>query len=886
VILGLLWLKGLLTGISGRLLGAMAGVALTVALLASIGSFIASGMASMTWRAVAAVPVDWQVQLVPGADPNAVMAALGRATAYSAVEPVGYADAAGFSARTEGTVQTTGPGKVVGLGPQYRTRFPAELRQLIGSPEGVLLGQQMAANLHVTIGDRITILRMGLPPVSVTVDGVVARPYADSFFQAAGVPPSVAPQAPPDNVVFLALAQWHRLFDPQAMVRPDSVRTQLHVRIAHNLAPDPVQAYTDVLGRAHHLEALIAGSGIVADNLAARLFGARADALYAEVLFVFLGLPGVVLAMLLTFAIAASGADRRRREQALLRIRGASVAQLLRLASLEALTAGAGGVAIGLGAVALTARMIAPAGTSGDAMVAFWLAGAALVGLALALVAVLYPAWVQARRPPWLAARSVVGRPSISLWQRVYLDLVLLVISGVAFWVTARSGYQVVLAPEGVAQSSISYQAFLAPVCLWLGVCLVAIRLGEGSLGRGRRAIESLVRPLARNLAGAVAASMGRQRVLVTRGAVLVAIAVSFAISTAVFDTTYNAQARVDAELTNGADVTITGTTVAPPGSKLAELRALPGVAAAQPMRHRFAYVGNDLQDLYGIDPARIGEATVMSNAYFAGGNARATLATLAAHPNGVLVSAETARDYQLTPGDRVNLRLQNARDHQYQVVPFQFVGIVREFPTAPKDSFLVANARYVAQQTGTDVAEVVLLRTRGHPAQVAARAQSVISGLPGARVTDIGSTQRAINSTLTAVDLRGLTRLELGFAILLVAGAAGLVLALGLAERRRTFAILSALGATDRQRGAFLWSEGVVILGGGSVIGIVTGFTIAQMLVTLLTGVFDPPPQTLAVPWLYLTVLGVAAAASTAGAVLSSLTVSQRPPVEALRKL
>jgi putative ABC transport system permease protein len=37
---------------------------------------------------------------------------------------------------------------------------------------------------------------------------------------------------------------------------------------------------------------------------------------------------------------------------------------------------------------------------------------------------------------------------------------------------------------------------------------------------------------------------------------------------------------------------------------------------AAQRMQHRFAYVGTDLQDLYGIDPAHIGSATRMSDAY------------------------------------------------------------------------------------------------------------------------------------------------------------------------------------------------------------------------------------------------------------------------------
>ncbi|HKV43485.1 MAG TPA: ABC transporter permease, partial [bacterium] len=492
--------------------------------------------------------------------------------------------------------------------------------------------------------------------------------------------------------------------------------------------------------------------------------------------------------------------------------------------------------------------------------------------------------WDQARRPPWQAARAVVGRAGTPLWQRVYVDLAFLATSAVTFALTARSGYQVVLAPEGVAQSAVSYQAFLAPVCLWIGVGLLAMRLGKRSLARGRRALGRLLRPVAGGLSGVVAASLGRQGGPVARGVVLVAVAVSFAISTAVFNTTYNAQSRVDAELTNGADVAVTGPTAAPPGSRLAELRALPGVIAAQPMQHRFAYVGNDLQDLYGIDPAHIGEATRLSNAYFAGGDARATMAALAAQPDGVLVSAETVRDYQLSPGDRVNLRLQHVADHRYHVVPFRFVGIVREFPTAPKDSFLVANARYVAQQTGAAAAEIVLLRTAAPPAEVAARARAVVRAFAGARVTDIGSTQAAISSSLTAVDLHGLTRLELAFAVLLILGAAGLVMALGLAERRRTFAILAALGATQSQRGAFLWSEALVILTAGGTIGVATGFGVAGMLVKLLTGVFDPPPQSLSVPWAYLALLAAAALVSIGGAVLGAQAASRRPPAEALR--
>jgi putative ABC transport system permease protein len=318
----------------------------------------------------------------------------------------------------------------------------------------------------------------------------------------------------------------------------------------------------------------------------------------------------------------------------------------------------------------------------------------------------------------------------------------------------------------------------------------------------------------------------------------------------------------------------------------LPQLRALPGVAAAQPMQHRFAYVGNDLQDIYGIDPLHIGDATNVSNAYFANGNAQATLAALVTHPDGVLVSEETVTNYQLVVGDQINLRLQSAIDHQYHVVKFHFLGVVREFLTAPKDSFLIANSSYISQQTGSDAQEVVLIRATGNPSDVAGQVRTAVNSLAGAKVTDIGSTQRLISSSLTAVDLRGLTNLELTFAILLVAGATGLILALGLAERRRTFALLSALGAKRDQLGAFLWSEGLLIQLGGGITGLVLGFGIAQMLVTILTGVFDPPPELLAVPWLYLILLSAAAIIAMMAAVLSTLTASRRPVVESLRDI
>ncbi len=879
-----IWGKGLLGSRQGRLFGAMLGVGLTIGLIVAVGSFTVAASGTMTARAVADVPVDWQIELVPGADAAAVNEALDKAVKRRALATVGYASVAGFAARTGQTVQNTGAGKVIGVPPGYRETFPHQIQLLLGTWDGALIAQQTAANLHVGVGDPVSIERLGVGPTQVTVAGIVSLPNADSMFQAIGMPKGAGPQAPPDNVLLLPLAQWHALFDPQTSVRPDSVRSQLHVGLTHSgLARDPAQAYLQVERMANNFEARVAGSALVGNNLAARLEGARADALYARVLFLFLGVPGIVLAALFTLAVATSGLARRRREEALLRTRGASGTQILKLAGIEAGVIGAGGVLAGWGLAALAALAWWEISTFTAALA--WVVTAAVAGLLLAACGILLPAWRDARQSTVAAARGSGLRAPAPLWQRLYVDIALLGLSAIVFWLIAGTGYQVVVAPEGVPQTAVHYDAFLAPLGLWIGAGLLVMRLMRLGLERGREGLARLLAPLAGGLAPVVAAALARQKDLIARGVALVTLAFAFAVSIAVFNTTYRAQALVDAQLTNGADVTVTGSTGAPPAQLLQGLAALPGVAAAEPMMHRYAYVGTDLQDMYGIDPARIARATPMSDAYFAGMSAREALARLAARPDAVLVSEETAQTFELQPGDLLNVRLQSAVDHKYHVVPFHYVGIAREFPTAPRDSFLVANASYMGRMTGTDAAEVVLLRTRGDPEAVAAGARKLAAPLPGIQVSTLGETRRLIGSSLTSVDLRGLTALELGFAVLMIAGVTGLILLLGLAERRRSFTILAALGAKPAQLGAFLWSEALVIVGAGAASGAAIGFAVAEVLVKLLSGVFDPPPEALSIPWPYLITVAVAAVACTAAAVRVMLALARKPDPLALRR-
>jgi putative ABC transport system permease protein len=862
--------------------GTALGVAVAVALIASIGSFLSATTSKMTSRAIARVPVDWQVEVASGANPATVAGQVRSQPIVARSLPVSFARASRLSSSAHGSSQTTGGARVLGLPAGYANAFPDELRLLSGTLGGPLLAQQTAANLHARPGDVVVVPGPAHRSARVTIAGVVDLPAADSLFQQVGAPPGAQPQAPPDNVLLLPQRDFARI----EAGAPTTV--QVHAAISHKLPGSPTAAFDTVSGGARNLETRLAGAGLVGNNIGAELDKAREDALYAELLFLFLGLPGALVAGLLTATIASAGSGRRRREAALLRARGATTRRLVALSVAEAALAGIAGVAVGLaGALAIGAATFGTASFGAGTLSALlWALGSALTGLGIAAAAIVLPAWRDARSLTVAQQRQAIGRRERSPgWARYGVDFIALGAAALVYWQASRNGYKLVLAPEGVPQVSVNWYALLAPMLGWIGAGLFIYRLADLVLHRGRGTVAHALRPVAQRLAPTVAATMSRERRLLARGLALVALTAAFAGSTAIFNSTYKQQAAVDARLTNGADVTVTespGAHVGPAAA--AQLGTVPGVAGVEPLQHRFAYVGADLQDLYGVRPQTIARAGKLQNSWFQGDTAAGLMRTLAQRPDGVLVSAETVHDFQLRPGDLIRLRLQNGGTHRFTAVPFHYVGVAKEFPTAPRDSFLVANSAYVAKATGDNSVGNFLVQTRTSPHAVARR----IAGLVGtsAKVSDIQAQRHVIGSNLTAVELGGLTRLELAFALALAAGACGATLALGFRERRRTFAIARALGAKPRQLGAFVWSEAIFVTIGGLALGAVAAVLMAGMLIKVLTGVFDPPPDAASVPFGYLGI--VLALTVTAGAVAGAGTIRRlvRSTPEEIRDL
>jgi putative ABC transport system permease protein len=347
------------------------------------------------------------------------------------------------------------------------------------------------------------------------------------------------------------------------------------------------------------------------------------------------------------------------------------------------------------------------------------------------------------------------GRP---LWQRLYLDLIALAVSGLIYWLTASTGFSAVVNPDSNPTLSLSVYMFFAPALLWIGATLLLVRL------RGRL-ISALISRAGRGQPTArrdfLRASAARRGAAINRGLILVGLLLAFGVSLGVFTATYDQQASVDAQLTLGADVTA----AAPPGvaakqGLAAKIGRVPGVAATTALDHSYAYVGPDLQDTYGIDPATIGRATTLRDSYFIGGGAQTMLGRLRARPDGILVSKETITDYSLAPGDLLRLRVLDHRTGRFRVIPFHVVGTVQEFPSAPRDSFMVANLRYLERADRAGGPNVVFAKAGGDPASVAARVAAATRA-DGVTVKNIEQQAAQTVSSITTVDLSGIGSIE-----------------------------------------------------------------------------------------------------------------------------
>jgi putative ABC transport system permease protein len=862
----------------GRTLVRLLVLAAAVALLGGMLLFVGNSLRTVTGGAVRDVALDWQGPVATYAQDRAVAAGVARQPGILQASATATAPLAGAAHQSSAGTTNTGSGAILAVPLDYQ-RHIHSFRILQGAlvPGQVVLDQQMAATLQAHIGDTISLsTRSGAKPQPVKVSGVAIVTLPDKLFAPLNPLAGPAPAQPPANIAVMPIDSFARdiaptlpnvnVASPGASAQPGAqTGVQWQVQVQVDPVPlsggSPSSALTRATELKNRVERSFPGQVQFVDNLSDSLNTAAGDALYAETLYIMLAVPGALIALGLAYLAALGTVERDRRDLALLLARGSTRADLLRLASVESGVLGVVAGLLGAGLAFAAVELLVTGGAQLDA------ARAVITGVVCVLVAI---AGAAAAR---LGANASVLRSSIAegrrslrrehkpLWQRLYVDLALLAVSGLIYWLTASTGFSAVVNPDSNPTLSLSIYMFFAPALLWIGATLLLVRLRGSLLAWTARRIAG-DRP--RSLSGFVLASAGRRGAAINRGLVTVGLLLAFGVNLGIFSATYNKQAKVDAQLTLGADVTATAAPGVAAQHNLAQkVASVPGVAAASAVEHSYAYVGPDLQDTYGIDASGLTRATTLRDSYFIGASASATLARLRAMPDGVLVSKETIADFSLNRGDLLKLRVLDRSTGKFNVVPFHVAGIVQEFPSAPKDSFMVANIAYLESVTHAGGANVVFAKASGSPTAVAGRVAAATRS-DGTIVNNIDQQTAKTTSSITTVDLTGISHIEQAFAIVLAAAAMALFVALAIAERRHEFATMAAVGVPLREIGTFVWSEAALVLGAAIALAIGLGWLLSEMLVAMLQHVFDPPPDSLAVPWGFLAGLGGAALLAT----------------------
>ncbi len=873
-------------------------LAAAVGLLGAMLLFIGHSLGGMTTSAVRNVPLDWQGPVGSYEAAVDVAARVARQPGVAEADPAATAPFAGIEhdSAAAGTIRS-GAGSILALAPAHLARA-GTLRFLRGSlrPGDVVLDQQLAATLQAQPGDTVALTpRRGARPLRLRVSGIALVTAPDELFQPLNPLLGPAPAQPPANVAILPLSTFARKIAPAlptltaaagaSAVPGVQAGTQWQVQAqvdTATLTGSPARALRQATQIRNRVERSLPGQIVFVDNLADNLDTAAGDALYAETLYIMLAAPGGMIALGLAYLAALGTAERDRRNLALLRARGARRRDLFVLAALESialgLVAGTIGTAVALGAVRVTGSGVGIGTGRVLATLGICVALAAIGALAARVAAGL-----GALAGSVTEARRSVRRSERPLWQRLYVDVAALAVAGLVYWLTVRTGFSAVVNPDSNPTLSLSVYMFLAPALLWIGAALLLLRL------RGRIVAWAAARAAggrATTSIGFLLASAGRRGAAINRGLLVLGLLLAFGVNLSIFVATYDQQARVDAQLTLGADVVVT----APPGAvaahrlveRIGGLSSASGVSAVD---HSYAYVGPDLQDTFGVDPASLLRGTSLRDSYFLGAGAHQMLDRLGSTHDGILVSKETISDYSVRVGDLLRLRVLDHATGHFHVVPFHVVGVVQEFPAAPKDSFMVTNLTYLEEVTHDPGPNLVFVRAGGDPTALARRIAAA-TGMYGTSVKSIREQTAQTVSSITTVSLRGISRIEEAFVLALAAATMALVVSVGLAERRQELATMAALGASLRRAAAFLWSEAALVLVASLLLAALLGWLLAEMLVAMLQHVFDPPPDHLAVPWAYLGGLGAAAVlGGLAAALLAALQIRRLPLGAILRE-
>jgi len=562
--------------------------------------------------------------------------------------------------------------------------------------------------------------------------------------------------------------------------------------------------------------------------------------------------------------MSSAAVQEQRLQIAMLKSRGATSVQVLATYVLQAMVLAAIALAAGPPLGKLVAQAIG--GTYG--FLAFsthteifvsitpqsWLFAAG--GLVVAMAATVLPA-VRASRVTVVSMRTQIARGDAPppLWQRFYLDLLMVAVAAYGLYVLRTQGSLAILESSEPALSN--PLLFLVPSFSLLALSLLMVRLfpllvrvpdwvakqigGVSSLlalhhlsRSGHRHAPLLTIVLLTTALGTFTASAARtidtneaDRVRFQVGADMALVESG---ETDVENVYQEGVGEVGASV--GASLIEAGWSLPP----VEEHLHVPGVHGAARVGRYRARVDqhSGIGLIYGVDCRYLGPVAFFRGD-FANESLGALMNRLAVQRDGVLITEQAAEETGLRVGDVV--RIHFSTEFLEATAPFTVVGVVRYFPTAyPYHSpVFIANLDYLFERAGEELPYRVWLDTEPGTDPVQLEENLADKGI---YVMDMQVAEDLVDEARRDKDRMGVFGfLSMGFVITVGLSVLAQALNALMSFRQRTieFGLARAIGLFQSQVAASLSIERAVVTLGGILVGLGIGMLVSELFVPYL---------------------------------------------------
>lgn len=334
------------------------------------------------------------------------------------------------------------------------------------------------------------------------------------------------------------------------------------------------------------------------------------------------------------------------------------------------------------------------------------------------------------------------------------------------------------------------------------------------------------------------------------------------------------------------------------------------GIESAMPVLRTWARLGPDLFTIEALYPEQYALIGDFDQSSFYGEEPSEVLSTLAAVPNGIIISKYYATMWNKTEGDTLNLEMSGPG--ATQIVEFIVVGIVYSAPgfgyasvtdippsslgagfgyQAKYAGFAVANLGYIETEIDSHTTDLFLVDLQDDVNRTLLTTElRLLPGVYPNTPQEFDLKSRSLSTALFLNTVEGL--FSIGFVMSLILSIFALSVSLGsvVRERRKEYAVIRAIGGSRRQVVVMVFSEFTGVVIASLVLSLLLGAVFAYVMGILLNNM-SPFSRTLATtvsfPLQFLSiVLFLEIVTMVIGAFLPAREASRTEPAVVLRNM